>query len=129
MDITSKNFTGREPAASADHGTAIAVLLAGKLPSQFVSLLSDHKIKVAGVFRQNQDSHNTTLEYLLYGLNWLVDEQVGVINLSLGGPYNRVLAHALHKAFLNKITLVAAAGNSGKNAPPVYRRPCQKLLR
>lgn len=119
-DITVKNFTGREPPARADHGTAIAVLLAGKLPSQFASLLTDPQIKVAGVFRQTQDKQSTTLEYLLYGLDWLIGEKVRVINLSLGGPHNRLLAHALHKAFLQNIILVAAAGNSGSQSPPVY---------
>ncbi|MBU2886669.1 S8 family serine peptidase [Gilvimarinus agarilyticus] len=118
--VTNQNFTGREQPANTNHGTALAVLLTGNQPSQFASLIPGSEIKVAGVFREDHNGQSTTLEFLLYGLNWLVSENVGVINLSLGGANNRVLAHAFKQAMEKNIVLVAAAGNGGSKAPPTY---------
>lgn len=118
--IVNRAFTGRDQAAETDHGTALAVLLAGRADAGFASLLPGARVRVAGVFRQRDQEPDTTTEYLLDGLNWLLDEEVQVINLSLGGARNRVLERALVHTLEQGVGLVAAAGNSGPGATPVY---------
>ena len=118
--LINRAFIGREPAANTDHGTALAVLLAGQPEAGFASLLPGASVRVAGVFRQRGDEVDTTTEYLLDGLNWLLEEEVGVINLSLGGARNRVLERALANTRARGVGLVAAAGNSGPESAPVY---------
>jgi len=55
------------------------------------------------------------------GINWAVDSaNVQVISLSLGGPSDGVLKAAIDHALANKVVVVAAAGNGGPGAQPVY---------
>jgi subtilisin family serine protease len=45
---------------------------------------------------------------------------VRVINLSLTGPQDRLVAQAVEQALMSKIAVIAAAGNAGPGAPPAY---------
>lgn len=57
---------------------------------------------------------------LVDALRWLARERVGVINISLVGPDNPVLARAVHAMLARGHVLVAAVGNDGPAAPPLY---------
>ncbi len=57
---------------------------------------------------------------LVAGLNWLLAQQVNVINLSLSGPPNRVLEEALNRVHDRGVVIVASAGNDGPVAFPRY---------
>lgn len=116
-DIQARSFITGEP-ASATHGTAVASILVGR--GGFAGLLPQAQVSAAGVFRQRGKQVEATTDSLLQALDWLVQQQVAVINLSLGGEHNRVLAQAIQQVLASNIALVAAAGNSGPEAPPVY---------
>lgn len=118
--LTQQSFIGRDTPAPSDHGTALAVLLAGSADTEFVSLLPGAAIMVAGVFRDSANGPQTTTEYLLEGLDWLLSERVGVVNMSLGGAQNRALSWAIETVLASDVVVVAAAGNSGAGAPAVY---------
>ena len=118
--LTQNSFIGRETPAPRDHGTALAVLLAGSAGTEFVSLLPGAAILVAEVFREGANGPQTTAEYLLEGLDWLHSQSVDAINMSLGGPRNRALSWALESILAGDVAVVAAGGNSGANAPAVY---------
>ena len=57
---------------------------------------------------------------LVRALNWLVEQKVIVINMSLAGPDNKILALAIQKTIQSGIAITAAAGNEGPAAPPAY---------
>ncbi|MDX5297812.1 MAG: S8 family serine peptidase, partial [Gammaproteobacteria bacterium] len=119
-DLTQRLFVTRQP-ADAEHGTAIVSLLVAQ-PEQGLpgGLLPHARIFSAAAFRRRDQQTETLTEWLLDALNWLLAQQVGVINLSLGGRHNRVLEVALQRVLEKGVVLVAAAGNQGPQAPPVY---------
>ncbi|WP_442512448.1 S8 family serine peptidase [Novilysobacter longmucuonensis] len=51
---------------------------------------------------------------------WLAQEGVGVINLSLVGPHNALLRRATEALAARGHVLVAAVGNDGPAAPPLF---------
>jgi subtilisin family serine protease len=53
-------------------------------------------------------------------LAWLARQDVGVINISLVGPSNAALARAVAAMQARGHVLVAAVGNDGPAAPPLY---------
>jgi minor extracellular protease Epr len=102
--------------AQANHGTEIASLLVGR----DIGLMPAARLYAASVFRNQSDHVDTTAEWIVRGLDWLAINKTSVINLSLGGSRNLIIELALQRLLDRGVTIVAAAGNSGPNAPPVY---------
>lgn len=119
-NITARSFlaAGVEPAKPA-HGTATAALLIGK--GEVEGMLPGAKLLAAGVFRQRSSKDiDTTADAVIQALDWLATERVAVINLSLGGPRNLIVEAAVQRILGAGIAVVAAAGNGGPDAKPVY---------
>ena len=57
---------------------------------------------------------------LVDALGWMAREHVPVINISLVGPDNPVLARAVQAMIARGHVLVAAVGNDGPAAPPLF---------
>ncbi len=57
---------------------------------------------------------------ILRGLDWLMENDVRLINISLSGPYNRVLDRAFQRAAQEGVIIVSAAGNDGPGARVRY---------
>jgi subtilisin family serine protease len=57
---------------------------------------------------------------VIRGLAWLMEENVPVINVSLVGPPNTLLQRAVEMASARGHLIVAAVGNDGPSAPPLY---------
>jgi minor extracellular protease Epr len=73
----------------------------------------------AEVMRQRDKKQvDTTVDWLVQGLDWLAQQQVDLINLSLGGPRNLILAAAVQRVLDLDIPVIAAAGNLGAAAEP-----------
>ncbi|MBB3060536.1 S8 family serine peptidase [Microbulbifer rhizosphaerae] len=117
--LVRRNFV-RGEAASPVHGTAVASLLIGEPGSPAPGLLPGSQLFAAEVFRQRGETTDTTTDTLLAALDWLAGQDVQAINLSLGGEHNRVFELALERLLERDIRLVAAAGNRGPEAPPVF---------
>ncbi|MGH1470547.1 MAG: S8 family serine peptidase [Cellvibrionaceae bacterium] len=122
VEITSKNFLENGiVAAKPNHGTAVAALMVGKnTQPEFGGLLPNAKLFSAVVFRQRGKTKETTIEWLVQGIDWLVGQDVQFINLSLGGSRNLILELALRKVVAQGKIVIAAAGNDGANSPPVF---------
>ncbi|WP_232522400.1 S8 family serine peptidase [Marinimicrobium alkaliphilum] len=114
----------RGESAPAEHGTAVASLLIGNPESLAPGLLPGSELFAAEVFRlrgtPDDPVVDTTTDTLLAALEWLASEQVQAINLSLGGERNRIFELALTQLLERDIRLIAAAGNQGPEAPPVF---------
>lgn len=119
--ILEKNFL-RRTAADKSHATAIASILIGNAPDQgFDGLLSGAKIYNAVALRHApNDEQLASTEATLRGLDWLMGQDIRLINVSLTGRKNRVLISGFEKATARGALVFAAAGNNGPEAPPVY---------
>lgn len=98
-----------QAAAPDAHGTAVASLLAG--PAGSVLYAADiYCARPAG----------GAAEAIAAGLAWMAREQVGVVNISLVGPANRLLQRAVEAMLRKGHLIVAAVGNDGPAAPALY---------
>lgn len=118
--IYSKNFVAKELHATTAHGTAIASLLIGK-HEQLQPLLPKARLYAASVFFDRQDyAQGSTLSHLISALNWMAGQNLKVINMSLAGPDNHLLAVVIQQLIAKGFVIVAAAGNEGPAAPAVF---------
>ncbi len=121
--ITQQSFlaAGIAP-APPDHGTATAALLvANPQASGLAGLVPDAHLYVANIFRNRGNREiDTTAEWIVLGLDWLANQRVSIINMSLGGPRNLLVEAAIRRLQERGVAVVAAAGNGGDQGPPVY---------
>lgn len=120
--VQKQLFTHGRKSAPTGHATAVASLLVGNQTMvDFAGVVSQASLYVAVVMQANQAGEvYSTAENLLSGLDWLISQQVQVINLSLGGPRNALLEVALQRTLVLQVGVVAAAGNGGSDAAPSY---------
>ncbi len=120
--VQKQLFSHGRTSASADHATALASLLVGNpAAAGFAGVVSEASLSVAVVMQTDKAGEvYSTAENLLSGLDWLISQQVQVINLSLGGPRNALLEVALQRTLALQVGVVAAAGNGGSDAAPSY---------
>ncbi|MEO8297240.1 MAG: S8 family serine peptidase [Burkholderiales bacterium] len=104
------------PVASP-HGTAVASLLVGR-DGVFAGALPGATLYTADIYC-GQPAGGAA-DTLAAALAWLAREQVAVVNLSLVGPPNRLLARAVQALQQRGHLIVAAVGNDGPAAPPLY---------
>ena len=117
--ITSKRFVENESPPNL-HGTAIVSIIVGSDPLA-LGLAPKAEIFAAEVFDETEEQGQfASTVSLIKALNWLVTAGVSVINISLAGPPNRLLETALSRVRQKGILAVAAAGNGGPMAQPMY---------
>jgi minor extracellular protease Epr len=118
--IILRDFLGEKFDAPRAHGTAVAGLLVGS-GAALQPLLPKAQLYAASVFYpRNQYSQGATMMDLVHALNWLAGEKVSVINMSLAGPDNHILRSVISRITEQGIVVIAAAGNEGPAAPPMY---------
>lgn len=99
------------------HGTAIASLLVGNAGS-FHGIDSGATLLIADVYCGQPTGGSITA--IASALAWLAQQQVPVINISLVGPANVLLEQLIQRLIANGHLIVAAVGNDGPAAPPLY---------
>ena len=117
--ITTRRFVANDRPPNF-HGTAIASIIAGNDPSA-LGLAPRAELFAAEVFDQTEEQGEfASTVSLIKALNWLVTQEVSVINISLAGPPNRLLETALARVRERGVLAIAAAGNGGPMAQPMY---------
>jgi thermitase len=109
-----------------DHGTHVAGIVAA---------LTNNGMGVAGgcpacrllIARVLNDKGDTTATRLVDGIDWSVENEADVINLSLAGPDNAAVERAVNSARANGTVVVAAAGNLGTTTP-LYPAAYEKVI-
>lgn len=101
----------------AVHGTAVASLLAGHA-GHFRGAAPGAELYAADVFCGLPTGG--AVDEVAEAFAWLMHEQVPVINVSLVGPPNRTLESVVAGAIARGHLVVAAVGNDGPAAPPLY---------
>lgn len=114
--ITQRGFVKGAPQASG-HGTAIASLLVGK-DGAFRGAAVGRSLLAADVYGGNPAAGSA--EAISQALGWLAASGAEVVNISLVGPPNRLLARAVEVSQMRGLTVVAAVGNDGPAAPAMY---------
>ncbi len=109
--------------AGTNHGTAIASLLLGRADPAHADaggLLPAADLYAASIFERHGDSAQASAFAIAAALDWMVAQHVHVVNISLSGDDNALMALAVSRATERGTVLVAAAGNAGPIAPPAY---------
>jgi subtilisin family serine protease len=110
----ARNFVDNSPYAAETHGTAVAGIIAAR---------ADDGIGIAGVAPQasllalracwqrpgNDGAAFCNSFTLAKALQFALDQNARVINLSLGGPHDRLLERLIDAALARGITIVGAA--------------------
>jgi len=99
------------------HGTAIAgaITAHGKL----LGIAPGAQLLAICAFDDSAEAKGTS-SAIYKGLQWAVDNNARVVNMSFAGPLDPDLRRLLAAAYAKDVVLVAAAGNAGPNAPPLY---------
>ncbi|MFT3727212.1 MAG: S8 family serine peptidase [Terricaulis sp.] len=94
-----------------DHGTIVAEL-ASRMGM---------RVRVADVFGvANDGGLAASADALIAALDWMVANNVAVINISIEGPRNAILEQEIRVAARRGHVIVAAAGNGGPTAAPAF---------
>jgi subtilisin family serine protease len=110
-------------AADPAHGTAIAALLVGAPDPAHPTrsgLLPDADLYAAAIFARQGGQSEADAFAIAEALDWMVQKRVRVVNVSLAGDDNALMALAVRRASARGTVLIAAAGNAGPDAPPAY---------
>jgi subtilisin family serine protease len=103
--------------SSQAHGTAVATLLAGSPQG----ILPSAKVLAAVPYYRSPKGDDIAQAYdVVRAIDVLVSRSPDVINMSLTGPQNAAIELALKRAHEKGIAIVAAAGNAGAKARPLY---------
>lgn len=99
------------------HGTAVASLLVGR-DTAFAGAAQGSVLYAADIYCGQPTGG--AAEAIASALAWMAHENVAVVNISLVGPANRLLERAVQAMVRKGHLLVAAVGNDGPAAPPLY---------
>lgn len=99
------------------HGTAVASLMVGQA-SSFRGAAPGATLYAADVYC-NEPTGGAVVA-IVAALGWMAQQQVPVINVSLVGPDNLLLGHAIRTLQGRGQLIVAAVGNDGPAARPLY---------
>jgi subtilisin family serine protease len=113
--IEQRAFAGQ--ARATGHGTAVASLLVGE-EGRFRGAARGASLFVADVYGGDQSAGSA--EAIVRALAWAASKRPQVINISLAGPSNLLLRRAVEVLTRRQIPIVAAVGNDGPAAPPLY---------
>jgi hypothetical protein len=118
--IHSQSFVSEGAEMPDFHGTAIASIIAADSPD-YLGLAPNAEVYAAAVFEQDDERGEiASTVSLVRALDWLITSGVDVVNVSLAGPPNRLLEAALKRAKQQDVIILAAAGNGGPAAKPMY---------
>jgi len=118
--IQTRSFAPEGAEMPDFHGTAIASIIAAN-GSDYVGLAPSAEVFAAAVFEKDRERGEiASTVSLVRALDWLITSGVDVVNISLAGPPNRLLESALSRADERGVMILAAAGNGGPVAQPMY---------
>ncbi len=99
------------------HGTEVASLMIGR-SARFHGAAPGSELYAADVYCGL--ATGGAVDAVADALAWLVRERVPVINVSLVGPPNAMLENVVRMVLARGHIIVAAVGNDGPAAPPLY---------
>jgi hypothetical protein len=108
------------PPSGRVHGTAVVSLLAGQRDDRVAGLIPAAQILAIDIFTRAGADERADAVSLVRALEEMAGRGVRLVNLSLAGPPNAVLAEALDRLTgPGGMVVIAAVGNGGPQADPV----------
>jgi subtilisin family serine protease len=101
----------------APHGTAVAALMVGRA-DRFAGAAPGTRLFAADIYCDSPTGGSA--DKIAGALGWMARSRVGVVNISLVGPPNALLERVVAAMVARGHLLVAAVGNDGPAAPPLY---------
>lgn len=120
--------TGDLPESARQHGTAVAALLVGSAESRTPGLVPGGELIAVDAFQRTGNDDRSAVYDLVRAIDLLAGKGVRVINMSLTGPANLLLERTVELAAQRDIVLVAAAGNGGPRAAPLYPGAYEEVI-
>jgi len=119
--VRYRDFTPPGHPQPSVHGTSVLSILVGEAPD-YRGLVPGAEVFAGAVFFNNGPDGReiATTSSLVRALDWMSVNHVPVVNMSLAGPQNAVLATAIDRAFDTGTVVVAAVGNRGPAARPLF---------
>ena len=105
-------------APPSPHGTAMAGAIVAQ--ARLAGVAPSARILAIRAFAEARSGHESTSFAILRGIDWAVARGARVINMSFAGPNDPEIARSLAAATRKGVVLVAAAGNAGPQAAPLY---------
>jgi len=99
------------------HGTAVASLMIGR-SQVFHGAAPGAELFAADVYCGS--GVGGAVDAVVDAISWIAREHVPVMNISLVGPKNGTLENVVKLAVARGFVIVAAVGNDGASAPPLY---------
>jgi hypothetical protein len=102
------------------HGTSMAAAMVAQ--GQLQGVAPAARLLVARAFsgRASSASASGTSLHIMSAIEWAVNQGARVINLSFAGPEDRLLSRGLAGVAAKGVIAVAAAGNGGPGAAPLF---------
>jgi subtilisin family serine protease len=119
-DVVQQDFVPFAAERPTRHGTAVASILVGDARALEPRLRGARLYAASVFFEDDGGEPAATTASLVAALEWLAAQRVRVANMSLAGPPNRVLEAAVTTAADGGAVVVAAVGNDGPGAEPLY---------
>lgn len=120
IEVFSVLSVDRQP-APPDHGSAIAALIVGQPGSVVPGPLPNAELIAAGAFHRGEfGSISADAFDIIRALDILSERDLDVLNMSLAGDENALVATALDALVASGVRVVAAVGNRGPAAPPQF---------
>jgi minor extracellular protease Epr len=108
------------PASDAQHGTAVAAILIGKVDGRSPGLVPQASVVAVDAFHKIGSDQRSDVFSLVDAMDQLAIAGVDVVNMSMSGPANIVLERMVTRLAEQGVVVVAAAGNDGPRAGPVF---------
>ena len=110
--------SGGEGVAPHSHGTAMAGAIAAR--DRLLGVAPRARILAVRAFSEQDSTAASTSYNIVRSINWAVDQGARIVNMSFAGPRDPALQRVLQAAAAKNVVLVAAAGNAGPKAAPLY---------
>ena len=120
--LIMRDFASKAGKREYNHATGVASLLIGEdQNASFSGLLPGATLLAANVFYMDDEGNSKTdIIAIAKALDWVASNDVDVINMSITGPPSSILENITSRLSSKGITIVAAVGNDGPAAPPLY---------
>ncbi|XHS78826.1 S8 family serine peptidase [Burkholderiaceae bacterium UC74_6] len=117
--VLNENFVDGRPLLGESHGTAVAGIIAARADNRQGILGVAPRASLLALRACWQEATLTlcTTLSLAKALHEAIQQRAEIINMSLGGPDDRLLGRLIDEALLRGITVVAAVGEEGSRFP------------
>lgn len=111
-----------DQAADTTHGSAVMQLMVGAEHSNgFAGSAPPVQMNWVSAMRELDGKASTNSLLLALALDWLMEQDVSLINMSLGGQGDAILKAVIARIVAKNVLVLAAAGNNpDRNAAPIY---------